>query len=110
MLSTAIPTFITVITKDKDRSVVMATLQSLNEVLKSVKSLIVDEQGHPDAIANAARTVLVQKVGWCSVNQGGFFLYDYFALCKWRIVEVFLCGSRSQFVQTLEEILFAVGD
>ena len=40
----------------------MATLQSLNEVLKSVKSLIVDEQGHPDAIANAARTVLMQKV------------------------------------------------
>ncbi|CAH3171023.1 unnamed protein product [Porites lobata] len=61
MLSTAIPTFITVITKDKDRSVAMATLQSLNEVLKSVKSLIIDEQGHPDAIANAARTVLTQK-------------------------------------------------
>ncbi|XP_078355887.1 importin-4-like, partial [Oculina patagonica] len=61
MLSTAIPTFITVITKDTDRSVVMATLQSLNEVLKAVKSLIVDEQGHPDAIANAARTVLMQK-------------------------------------------------
>ena len=63
MLGTAIPTFITVITKDKDRSVAMATLQSLNEVLKAVKSLIVDEQGHPDAIANAARTVLMQKVG-----------------------------------------------
>ena len=63
MLSTAIPTFITVITKDKDRSVAMATLQSLNEVLKSVKSVIIDEQGHPDAIANAARTVLMQKVG-----------------------------------------------
>ena len=64
MLSTAIPTFITVITKDKDRSVAIATLQSLNEVLKSVKSLIIDEQGHPDAIANAARTVLTQKVCW----------------------------------------------
>lgn len=63
MLSTAVPTFITVITKDKDRSVAMATLQSLNEVLKSVKSVIIDEQGHPDAIANAARTVLMQKVG-----------------------------------------------
>lgn len=62
MLSTAIPTFITVITKDKDRSVAMATLQSLNDVLKAVKSLIVDEHGHPDAIANAARTVLIQKV------------------------------------------------
>ncbi|XP_020631239.1 importin-4-like [Orbicella faveolata] len=61
MLGTAIPTFITVITKDKDRSVAMATLQSLNEVLKAVKSLIVDEQGHPDAIANAARSVLMQK-------------------------------------------------
>ena len=65
MLNTAIPTFITVITKDKDRSVAMATLQSLNEVLKSVKSLIVDEHGHPDGIANAARTVLMQKV--CSI-------------------------------------------
>ena len=63
MLGTAIPTFITVTTKDKDRSVAMATLQSLNEVLKAVKSLIVDEQGHPDAIANAARSVLMQKVG-----------------------------------------------
>lgn len=63
MLGTAIPTFITVITKDKDRSVAMATLQSLNEVLKAVKSLIVDEQGHPDAIANAARSVLMQRVG-----------------------------------------------
>ena len=63
MLGTAIPTFITVITKDKDRSVAMATLQSLNEVLKAVESLIVDEQGHPDAIANAARSVLMQKVG-----------------------------------------------
>lgn len=63
MLGTAIPTFVTVITKDKDRSVAMATLQSLNEVLKAVKSLIVDEQGHPDAIANAARSVLMQKVG-----------------------------------------------
>ncbi|XP_015772090.1 PREDICTED: importin-4-like, partial [Acropora digitifera] len=61
MLNTAIPTFITVITKDKDRSVSMATLQSLNEVLKSVKSLIVDEHGYPDGIANAARTVLMQK-------------------------------------------------
>ncbi|XP_068697755.1 importin-4-like isoform X2 [Montipora foliosa] len=61
MLNTAIPTFITVITKDKDRSVSMATLQSLNEVLKSVKSLIVDEHGHPDGIANAARSVLMQK-------------------------------------------------
>ena len=46
----------------------MATLQSLNEVLKSVKSLIIDEQGHPDAIANAARTVLTQKVcSWHSL-------------------------------------------
>lgn len=66
MLNTAIPTFITVITKDKDRSVSMATLQSLNEVLKSVKSLIVDEHGYPDGIANAARTVLMQKV--CSIR------------------------------------------
>lgn len=63
MLGTAIPTFVTVITKDKDRSVAMATLQSLNEVLKAVKSLIIDEHGHPDAIANAARSVLMQKVG-----------------------------------------------
>ncbi|XP_022799795.1 importin-4-like [Stylophora pistillata] len=61
MLGTAIPTFITVITKDKDRSVAMATLQSLNEVLKAVKSLIIDEQGHHDIIADAARTVLMQK-------------------------------------------------
>lgn len=62
MLGTAIPTFITVITKDKDRSVAMATLQSLNEVLKAVKSLIIDEQGHHDIIAEAARAVLMQKV------------------------------------------------
>ena len=68
MLGTAIPTFITVITKDKDRSVAMATLQSLNEVLKAVKSLIVDEQGHPDAIANAARSVLMQKVGFMDID------------------------------------------
>lgn len=61
MLGTAIPTFITVITKDKDRSVAMATLQSLNEVLKAVKSLIIDEQGHHDIIAEAARAVLMQK-------------------------------------------------
>ena len=79
MLGTAIPTFITVITKDKDRSVVMATLQSLNEVLKAVKSLIVDEQGHPDAIANAARSVLMQKVGsWILlVDHGSFLWYLY---------------------------------
>ena len=53
----------------------MATLQSLNEVLKAVKSLIIDEQGHPDAIANAARSVLMQKVGsWILiVNHGSLF-------------------------------------
>lgn len=62
MLGTAIPTFIAVITKDKDRSVAMATLQSLNEVLKAVKSLIIDEQGYHDAIASAVRTVLMHKV------------------------------------------------
>ena len=62
MLGTAIPTFIAVITKDKDRSVAMATLQSLNEVLKAVKSLIIDEQGYHDAIAGAVRTVLMHKV------------------------------------------------
>nr|XP_058944233.1 importin-4-like [Pocillopora verrucosa] len=61
MLGTAIPTFIAVITKDKDRSVAMATLQSLNEVLKAVKSLIIDEQGYHDAIAGAVRTVLMHK-------------------------------------------------
>lgn len=62
MLGTAIPTFIAVITKDKDRSVAMATLQSLNEVLKAVKSLIIDEQGYHDTIAGAVRTVLMHKV------------------------------------------------
>lgn len=62
MLGTAIPTFIAVITKEKDRSVAMATLQSLNEVLKAVKSLIIDEQGYHDAIAGAVRTVLMHKV------------------------------------------------
>lgn len=62
MLGTAIPTFIAVITKDKDRSVAMATLQSLNEVLKAVKSLIIDEQGYHDVIAGAVRTVLMHKV------------------------------------------------
>ena len=84
MLGTAIPTFVTVITKDKDRAVAMATLQSLNEVLKAVKSLIVDEQGHPDAIANAARSVLLQKVGSkiLIVNLGGLFeCSDALLLC-----------------------------
>ena len=64
MLSTAIPTLVTVITRDRDRSVVMATLQSLSEVVKAVKSLIIDENGHPDVIANAIRTVLIQKVSF----------------------------------------------
>jgi len=60
----------------------MATLQSLNEVLKAVKSLIVDEQGHPDAIANAARSVLMQKVGLyiLIVNHGGLFKCLYVLL------------------------------
>ncbi|KAK3745056.1 hypothetical protein QZH41_014548, partial [Actinostola sp. cb2023] len=63
LVTTTVTVYITVITKDKDRSVVMATLQALNEMLKNMKEAAVCGEGHVDAIVSGIRAVFLQQTG-----------------------------------------------
>lgn len=71
LVTTTISVYITVITKDKDRSVVMATLQALNEMLKKMTLSAVCGEGHVDAIITAIRAIFLQQVNGVSFGKVG---------------------------------------
>lgn len=62
MLNAVIPAFIAILTKDKDRTVVMATLQALTSILKTLRSVALQENDFVDGIAAVVKSVLLQKV------------------------------------------------
>lgn len=55
---------ITMINEDKDRTVVMATLSSLEEMLKAMKHDVLQGAGNYEGICTAVKNVLMSKVGW----------------------------------------------
>ena len=62
MLGVAVPILITTITKDKDRSVVMATLQALNDMLKSIKGGVIEGKNHTEGLVTSLRGLFLQQV------------------------------------------------
>ena len=62
MLGMAVPILITLITKDKDRSVVMATLQALNEMLKTIQGVVIEGKNHTEGLVTSLRSVFLQQV------------------------------------------------
>ena len=72
MLSAVVPAYIAMINKDKDRTVVMATLEALIGILKSLRAAAVQGSDYVDGIAAAVKTVLLQKVG----ARSHFFTWD----------------------------------
>ncbi|XP_032225458.1 importin-4 [Nematostella vectensis] len=67
LLTATVAIYVTVITKDKDRSVVMATLQALNEMLKAIGVVVVSGEGHLEGIIAAIRAIFMQQTG-CQEN------------------------------------------
>ncbi|XP_031560296.1 importin-4-like isoform X2 [Actinia tenebrosa] len=63
LVATTVNLYITVITKDKDRTVVMATLQALNEMLTNMKGAALVGEGHVDSIVAAVRAIFLQQTG-----------------------------------------------
>ena len=57
-----VSTMITMINEDKDRSVVMAVLASLEEMLKSMKQDVLQGDGNFEGICTAVKNVLMSKV------------------------------------------------
>lgn len=57
-----VSTMITMINEDKDRSVVMAVLSSLEEMLKSMKQDVLQGDGNFEGICTAVKNVLMSKV------------------------------------------------
>lgn len=53
---------ITMINEDKDRTVVMAVLLSLEEMLKSMKQDVLQGEGNFEGICTAVKNVLMSKV------------------------------------------------
>lgn len=62
MLSTLLPRLMVMVHEDKERVVVMAALESINELLKSIGRIVVDRNGHLAAIVAAVKDVLKSKV------------------------------------------------
>ncbi|XP_033113593.1 importin-4-like [Anneissia japonica] len=60
-LEKVIPCFINVINTDSERTVVMATLETINEMLKEGSRSMVSEQSHVSSITSAIRNVLQLK-------------------------------------------------
>ena len=57
-----VSTMITMINEDKDRTVVMALLSSLEEMLKSMKQDVLQGEGNFEGICTALKNVLMSKV------------------------------------------------
>ncbi|XP_071959189.1 importin-4-like [Antedon mediterranea] len=60
-LEKVIPCFINIINTDSERTVVMAALETINEMLKEGSSSMVSEQSHVSSITSAIRNVLQLK-------------------------------------------------
>ncbi|XP_077982824.1 importin-4-like [Glandiceps talaboti] len=55
------PSFIEIINTDADRTVVMATLETTNEMLKVIGGLVVADENHLNALTTSVRNVLQRK-------------------------------------------------
>ncbi|XP_033626576.1 importin-4-like isoform X1 [Asterias rubens] len=56
-----VPHFIHIVNTETDRTVVMATLETLNEMLGTLRAAMVSEQGNLSSISSAVRNVLQRK-------------------------------------------------
>ena len=57
-----VPHFIHIVNTETDRTVVMATLETLNEMLGALQGAMVMEQGNRSGISSAVRNILQRKV------------------------------------------------